>query len=52
MGDIYLLFYSFLPMLGLHHCVGFSLVGMNGGYSLVAVGGLLIAVASVIEHSL
>ena len=40
-------------MLGLHCCSGFSLVAASGGYSLVAVCGLLIAVASlVVEHRL
>ena len=34
-------------MLGLHCCVGFSLVVVSGGYSLVAVVGLLIAVTSL-----
>ena len=37
-------------MLGLHCCVGFSLVRACGGYSLVSVHGLLIAVASLIEE--
>ena len=38
-------------MLGLHCSVGFSLVVMSGGYSLVVVCGLLIMVASFIaEH--
>ena len=31
-------------MLGLHCCAGFSLVVLSGGYSLVAVRELLIAV--------
>ena len=34
-------------MLGLHCCIGFSLVTLSGGYSLVAVLGLLI-----VEHEL
>ena len=34
-------------MLCLCCCAGFSLVVMNGGYSLVVVSGLLIAVASL-----
>ena len=33
-------------MLDLHCCAGFSLVAANGGYSLVVVLTLLIAVAS------
>ena len=37
-------------LLGLR-CCGFSLVAASGGYSLVVVGGLLIAVPSfVVEH--
>ena len=35
-------------MLGLCCCEGFSLVAVSGGYSLVAVRGILIAVASVV----
>ena len=38
----------FLPMLGLHSCAGFPLVWESRGYSLVAVCGLLIAVASLV----
>ena len=46
-------FYLFLAMLGLHCCVGFSLVVASGGYSLVAGHGLRIAVASlVVAHRL
>ena len=38
---------------GLHYCVGFPVVAVNGGYSLVAVCRLLIAVASLVaEHGL
>ena len=45
--------YLSLAVLGLSCCVGFSLVVTSGGYSLVAVCGLLIAVASlVVEHRL
>ena len=36
-----------LAMLGLHCCVGFSLVWVSRDSSLVAVHGLLIAVASL-----
>ena len=32
----------FLAVLGLHRCMGFSLVVASGGYSLVAVCGLLL----------
>ena len=40
-------------MLGLHCFAGFSLVATSGGYPLVVVCGLLIAVASlVVEHGL
>ena len=40
-------------MLDLRFCVDFSLVVASGGYSLVSVHGLLIAVASLVaEHSL
>ena len=40
-------------MLSLHCCAGFSLVSANGGYSLAAVLGLLIVVASLVaEHEL
>ena len=42
-----------LVVLGLPCCVGFSLAVASGGYSLVAVHGLLIAVASLaVEHRL
>ena len=42
-----------MAVLGLHCCAGFSLVEANGGYSLVVMGRLLIAVASlVVEHGL
>ena len=40
-------------MLSLRCCAGFSLVAESGGYPLVAVGGLLIAVSSlVVEYRL
>ena len=38
----------FLAVLGLHCCVGFSLVVASGGYSLNAVRGLLIVEASLV----
>ena len=38
----------FLAVLGLHCCVGFSLVVASGGYSLNAVPGLLIVEASLV----
>ena len=40
--------YLFLAVLGLHRCVGFSLVVAGGGYSLVAVLGFLFVVASLV----
>ena len=46
-------FHLFLPVLGLHCCVGFSLVLKSRGYLLVVVRGLLTVVASlVVEHGL
>ena len=45
--------YLSLAVLGLYCCMGFSLVAVSRGYSLVAVHGLLIAVASLaVEHRL
>ena len=38
----------FLAVLALHCCVGFSLVMMHGGCSLVAVHGLLLVVTSLV----
>ena len=38
----------FLAVLGLHCCTGFSLVVARGGYSLMAMHGLLISVASLV----
>ena len=47
------LFYLFMAVLGLCCSAGFSLVVASGGYSLVAVHGLLIAVVSLVaEHGL
>ena len=47
------LFHLFLAVLGLHRCMDLSSSWGGGGYSLVAVGGLLIAVASLIlKHGL
>ena len=43
----------FLVVLGLCFCMGFSLVAMSRGYSLLAVLGFLIAVVSLVaEHKL
>ena len=40
-------------MLGLHCCVGFSLVVLSKGYSVAGVRGCLIAVVSLaVEHGL
>lgn len=44
--------YLFLTVLGLGCYTGFSLVAPRGVYTLVAVYGLLIAVASLAEHGL
>ena len=41
--------YLFLAVLHLHCCVDFSLVVASGGYSLLAMYGLLIAVASLVR---
>ena len=38
----------FLSVLGLHCCMGFSLVVVNGGYCLIAVRRLLIVVTSLV----
>ena len=37
-------------MLGLHRCLGFSLIAVSGGYSVVSVTRLLIAAASSVEE--
>ena len=45
-------FFIFLALLGLHCCTGFfSLAAVNRGYSLVAIHGLLIAVASLDQNT-
>ena len=42
---------KFLAILGLHCCLGFSLVAASRGYSLVALCSLLTAMASLVgEH--
>ena len=41
------IYFCILAALGLHCCAGFSLAAVNRGYSGVAVGGLLTAVASL-----
>ena len=44
--------YFVLAVLGLHCCAYFPLVEASRGYSLVAVHGLLISVAFLVEHRL
>ena len=46
------LFIPFLAVLGLRCCVSFSLVAASGGYPLVVVCWLLIAVTSLVGHRL
>ena len=41
--------YLFMAVLGLHFCLGFSLVWESRGHSLVVVVGLLTAVASLLQ---
>ena len=42
-----------MAVLGLHYCMSFSLFAASGSYSLVAMRGLLIAMASLAaEHGL
>ena len=49
---LFLQMYLFMTVLGVG-CSGLSIVGESGDYSLVAVGRLLIAVASaLVEHGL
>ena len=43
-------FSLFLAVLGLCCCEGFSLVVVNGGYSLVEVHGLLTVAASLVAE--
>ena len=48
-----LFMYLFLALSGSHCCTGLSLVVASRGYSLVAVRGLLLGVASLVaEHGL
>ena len=48
-----LFIYLSLAVLGLYCCMGFFLVAVSRGYSLVAVHGVLIVVASLaVEHRL
>ena len=50
---MYNFIYLFLGLLGLPCCLGFFLVGVGGGYSLVMVLQLLMTVASlIVEHRL
>ena len=39
-----------VAVLGLHGCAGFSLLVVSGGYPLVAVRGILTAVASLVAE--
>ena len=41
-----------LAVLDLHCCVGFSLVAVSRGYSLLQRAGFLFALASLVEHRL
>ena len=43
-------FYLFMALLGLRLCAGFSLVVASGAFCLVAVSGLLTAVASLVSE--
>ena len=47
---IYLFVPSFLAVLGLHGCMGLSLVAVSGGCSRVAVRQLFTAVASLVAE--
>ena len=51
-GLFYVYLYSFLAVLGLRCCAGFSLVVARGGYSVVVAHDLLMTVASRHEHRL
>ena len=51
-NELFFFFFKFLAVLGLHCCMDFSLVVADGGCSLVVLRGLLIAVASLVEHRL
>ena len=42
----------FLAVLGLRCCVGFSLVVVSGGYSVVVVRGLLSVASFALKHGL
>ena len=48
---IHTIFFFFLTLLDLHHCMGFSLVATSGSYSLVVVCGLLIVVVCPVGGS-
>ena len=47
---IFIYLFLFLAVLGLHCRMGFSVVGASGSYALLAVRGLLIAVASLVAE--
>ena len=40
-----------MAVLGLHCCMGFSLVAVRGGYSVVVMLGLLMPVASMLRST-
>ena len=46
--SLFLKLYLFLAVLGLHCCADFSLVAVSRRYSLVAMRGFLLAVASLV----
>ena len=52
LNNFYLFTYLLLSVLGLHFCVGFSLVEASRAYSLVSVGGHLIALPAFVERRL
>ena len=45
-----LFMYLFSAVLDLHCCLGFSLVAVSGGYSVIVAHGFLIAVASLVTQ--
>ena len=49
-GVLIVIIYIFLALLGLHSCVGFSLVWVSRGHSLAVVRGLLMSAVSLVEE--
>ena len=47
---IFIYLFLFLAVMGHNCCMGFSVAGASGDYSLLAVRGLLIAVASLVAE--